>query len=417
MAIPLEIWKVFFPFWRVEARPDLPPASLIDLSRLLLLAALAAIAASALLRRRVEIVQHSVIRRAALLLTFSAFSGLLMSPNPTRGLIETLRLATHVMLLIVTCRLLTSTRRIELALQSVVACVLGLSLIALLQFTATSATAVADNLALSRPRATLLDTNILARYLAIGIVLSTVLLTTRRMTRGVLSVTAVAACLGLLVTLSRSGWVLVPLGWAMVWWWSERTARRRVAFACAVLLGGMWLVSVSMPTVSSRFGSLTLGVGALGARVALIDTGIRIFRDHLFLGSGLGSFQTVALAQYPFYLPFRGEYVTLSHTAFVTVAAELGLAGLALTTYLLVGLLRSFKASTTSATPAIRAYAVGALLAVVLIVVSAQSEGRLFEDPMFWIFAGILVSIERVVAPAPRLAGDEHPALAGRPTS
>ena len=287
----------------------------------------------------------------------------------------------------------------------------------MVQFTATSATAVADNLALSRPRATLLDTNILARYLAIGIVVSTVLLTTGRMTRGILSVTAVAACLSLLLTLSRSGWLLVPVGWAMVWWWSKRTARRRVALACAVLLGGMWLVSVSTPILSSRFGSLTLGVGALGARVALIDTGIRIFRDHLLFGAGLGSFQTVALAQYPFYLPFQGEYVTLSHTALVTIAAELGLTGLALTTYLFVGLLRSFRTSMASATPAIRSYAVGALLAVALIVVSAQSEGRLFEDPIFWIFAGVLVSIERVLASAPKPTGDEHLALAARPPS
>jgi hypothetical protein len=43
-------------------------------------------------------------------------------------------------------------------------------------------------------------------------------------------------------------------------------------------------------------------------------------------------------------------------------------------------------------------------MAVVLILVSAQAEGRLFEDPMFWIFAGVLVSIERGVGvggPAP----------------
>jgi len=340
-----------------------------------------------------------------------------MSPSPTRGLIEILRLAAHVMLLIVTCRLLTSTRRIELALQSLVACVLGLSCIALIQFATAGVAAGAGGLTVYRPSATVFDPNILARYLAIGIVLSTVLLTTPRMTRGVLVVTAVVACLALLLTLSRSGWLLVPFGWAMVWWWSKGRARRRVALACAVLLGGMWLVSVSLPAVSSRLGTLTLGLGALGARLALIDTGIRIFRDHLLLGAGLGSFQAVALAEYPMYLPFRGEYATLSHTAFVTVAAELGLAGLAVTTYLLAGLLGSFRTSTAAATPAIRSYALGSFLALALIVVSAQAEGRLFEDPMFWIFAGVLVSIERVVvAAAPRLERDERPVSARSPS-
>jgi putative inorganic carbon (HCO3(-)) transporter len=404
VTIPLEIWKAFFPFWRVDARPDLPPASLIDLSRLLLLAALAAIACSALLRRRTGIIRHNAVRWAVILLTFSALSAVVITPSPTRGHIETLRLATHVGVLIVTCRLLTSTRRIELALQALVVCVLGLSCIALIQFVAAAVGLSAGGLAGFRATATVFDPNILARYLAIGIVVSTMLLTGGRMTRGVLITTVVAACVSVLLTLSRTGWLLVLLGCAMVWWWSKGLARRRVALACAVLLGGMWVVSASLPAVSSRFGTLALGLGALGSRVALIDTGIRIFRDHLLLGAGLGSFQAVALAQYPAYLPFGGTYVTLSHTALVTIAAELGLAGLSLTTFLLIALFRSFSSSTRSATPATRSYAVSAFMAVVLILVSAQAEGRLFEDPMFWIFAGVLVSIERGVGvggPAP----------------
>ncbi len=399
VTVPLEIWKAFFPFWRVEARPDLPPTSLLDLSRLVLLAALVAYGCSAMLRGRLGIVRHTVVRRAALLLALFTFSTL-FGPTHMRGIIETGRLAVHMILLIAMCQLLTSTRRIELALQGFVGCVLGLSCITLIQFLTNNAAQI-SSLAVYRPSATVFDPNILARYLAIGIVLCTVLLTTSAMTRGVLLLTALLASLGLLLTLSRSGWLLVPLGLAVAWWWSSGRARRRLGLMSIVVLIGMLAVAVSLSMVSSRLGTLGQGISALGSRLALIDTGVRIFRDHLLLGAGLGSFQAVALAQYPGYLPFGGTYVTLSHTAFITIAAELGLAGLTLTTLLLVALARSCKASMVSHSPAHRAYATSAFVALAMIVGSAQTEGRLFEDPMLWIFIALLVSVERVVRATP----------------
>ncbi|GJQ23448.1 MAG: hypothetical protein HBSAPP01_12380 [Candidatus Brocadia sapporoensis] len=142
--------------------------------------------------------------------------------------------------------------------------------------------------------------------------------------------------------------------------------------------------------------SLSGGLDALGPRKDLIITGFHIYWDHLFFGTGIGSFVETAVNNYSFLLPYGGRYVTHSHCAFVTIMAELGTIGVMLLLLILKELYNSFVKAKASNMEPMRSYLLCSFFACVLIFVNAQSIGRLIEEPLLWVFMGMTIAIEEI---------------------
>lgn len=249
---------------------------------------------------------------------------------------------------------------------------------------------------MNRINVTFGDPNIYARYVAILIIISWLLIDRKLIRERLLQVCLVAGSAALLFTFSRSGWLSVPLGLALVWWFS-RGAGRAKNIGQALIIGTLAVVLFfSVGALKERAGSLASRSGALGPRLELIETGFQMFRDHPALGVGFGSFIKVAEEHYREFLPYGGLHVSASHTSLVTVMAELGTVGLALTLWIFGAAYKSFKQILRAGKEPHTTYALTCFVAIPLIVLSAQSEGRMFEEPILWVFLGMLIALERI---------------------
>ena len=96
--------------------------------------------------------------------------------------------------------------------------------------------------------------------------------------------------------------------------------------------------------------------------------------------------------------------VSLSHTALVTMAAELGSIGLGILVVFFIALYwrlpRISKALRFPSQPHVDTkqyyWEIFAVLAITAIFISAQGEGRFMEDPYLWILTGYLTAVRNV---------------------
>ena len=408
ITIPLEVSKLFFPFFLVEKTVDGRPVSVVELWRILLVIGGAGFFVLLLSapKDRVSLrvsLKHRVTLGALLLLIFCVAQGTLISPDRSRALIETARLASYLVLLVLTAGLLNTTKRIELALKSFLYSVLVLSVLGIYQYFTGSffwALGLVDwgGTGMNRINVTFGDPNILARFLAISVVVLFVLIDTQLIRKWLGGLAMVAGLLALLFTFSRGGWLLVPVGLAVVWWYSRGGARARLIGRGLIVATLAAVVFFSIAVLQERAETLAAGPVSLGQRVQLIDTGFQMYKDHPVLGVGFGSFGKVAFEGYREFLPYGGRRAPLflSHTALVTVMAELGTVGLALTFWIFGAAYKSFKQILIAGEEPRKTYALACFVALVLIVLSAQSEGRMFEEPILWVFLGMLIALEKI---------------------
>lgn len=404
VTIPLEISKLFFPFLLLERTIDGNPVSIVELWRIgLVIGALAYVYLLLSARRNrkaVLVMRHPVVLSSMAFLVYCAIQAALISPEGPKAWFESARLGAHVFLLIMTVGLLSSMRRFELALKSFVYSSLALALAGIYQYLSGEFfwnVWLKDLAGMDRINVTFADPNIYARYLAVFVIISWVLINTKLIGKHILQVCLVAGSAALLFTFSRSGWLLIPAGLAVVWWYSRGGARARI-IGGGLAIGTLAVVLFfSVGALQERAGSLAAGpASVLGQRVQLIDTGYQMFKEHPAFGIGLGSFGKVASEDYREFLPYGGEAANLSHTALVTVTAELGIVGLALTLWIFGATYKSFKATLTAGKEPHKTYALTCFVAIPIIVLSAQSEGRMFEEPILWVFLGMLIALERL---------------------
>ncbi|MDQ3859213.1 MAG: O-antigen ligase family protein [Actinomycetota bacterium] len=157
-----------------------------------------------------------------------------------------------------------------------------------------------------------------------------------------------------------------------------------VAVAVGVLAGGS----------DQPLGRLTSGRSELVADTA------RVIRDHPLIGVGIGN---EARASDHGERPRRrsGLVRTPSHTTPLTVAAELGIAGILLYVLLLAGVARLLVLARARDAP----LALGLGAALVVLVVHSLFYSGFFEDPLMWgavaVGAAALAAPARVVSPVP----------------
>jgi O-antigen ligase len=268
-----------------------------------------------------------------------------------------------------------------------------------------------DEAGLPRVNATFRDPNILARFLAFGTVAAVVLASRARVHWRLLFVAAIVlASATMPFTFSRQGWVLggLVLGVAFV----LATNRWRALALGAVAIGSFAVVVGLEPQVRERAnvlgqilttqpphvfdGRMLAFVNLLpldSARRYLVAAGFQMFFDHPIFGVGFGNFPASMLGHYrDFIVP---QFTTIdSHSSFVTIIAEQGLVGFALATWWAFEFVRSTARSARLLLR--RPYLVAAVLALLLILLASQFEGRLLQEPYAWLFLGVALGAQKI---------------------
>jgi O-antigen ligase len=266
-----------------------------------------------------------------------------------------------------------------------------------------------------RVNATFHDPNIFARFLAFSM-LSLVLLaadlevTLRQRCVWVAGLVAAAAVFPF--TYSRASWGFTLVVALVVIAVARR--KRRATALIGLIVAIFAAIALIDPSVLSRAALLAqnlespfrnraflarapwlqfLAVLPLDSvRQYLIGSGLIMFVDHPILGTGFGTFSHSLMTAYAGLVP-PGVDDTASHTSLVTVLAEMGLLGFLIV--IVAGY--SFVRSTIRATiqsPAVRTLVLAPAIAVLVIVLTSQYSGRLFEEPYLWLFLGLAYSAQ-----------------------
>lgn len=252
---------------------------------------------------------------------------------------------------------------------------------------------------IARVNATFVDPNIFARYLVLAIVANLILqyLNTETWKR----IVYIGSLLGLMgalaITLSRSGILTLAIVLVLM---ALLIPRKRMLQPIG-LLGLIGVVIMAMrPTIWQRLLTFREGFGALDdQRKYLWKAAWAMFTDHPIFGVGLGGFQNMFTTRYlhlKTVIP-DAEGATLSHTTILTIAAELGLMGLAALAWVWVAIIRVLR-SLRKLGPdgnGLERYipGVGYFLWITTVFISSQAEGRFLEDPMIWISMGMMVRL------------------------
>jgi O-antigen ligase len=272
----------------------------------------------------------------------------------------------------------------------------------------------APNAGVLRVNATFHDPNIFARFLAFSM-LTMVLLADLEATliqRGLWVAGAIAAALAFPFTYSRATWGITLVVALVVIAVARRKMRTvgLVGLAVAIFAG----IAVIDPSVLSRAALLAqnlespfknpvflerapwlrfLSVLPLDSvRQYLIGSGLIMFVDHPIFGIGFGTFSQSLLGPYAGLVP-AGVDDTASHTSLVTVVAETGLLGLAIVLVIVFSFVRSTWQATTRSTSE-RALVLAPAIGLIVILLTSQLSGRLFEEPYLWLFLGLAFSAQ-----------------------
>lgn len=255
--------------------------------------------------------------------------------------------------------------------------------------------------AAGRINATFVDANIYARFLVIGILATLIWMIARQKSWGnLLGLLSLMIQLTALVgTGSRTGWacaVFALVGLTLL------VPRKQIFLVLGGGLAAGLLALAIHPEFIVRLMDLKKGLAVAALeRQYLVQAGWDMFIHHPVYGVGLNGFQTMMFTQYPDLI--KNE-ISLSHTALLTTAAELGIIGVLGVVLFLVMTYRELFLSWSkrkisagiSGFPGNWLLTVFAVLSITIIFISAQGEGRFFEDPALWIFAGLLMALPKV---------------------
>jgi putative inorganic carbon (hco3(-)) transporter len=397
VMLPLEISALVIPFWQLERPIDGQPLSALSFARLAMAVAMAVGVLWSFKHRQLVLPRSRPLLFAGLLFVDYLLS-MIVSPAHTRALIEVVRLGSFVLFWVLTMPLLTTEAAIVRVSRTLILTGLVLGLMGIWEF---ATGRLLWNFALFvissalRPNATFVDPNNFARFLVIVVFFGILSGEKKPIYRYIGYFTSVICLVTLFFTGSRSAWVTLFIAVAGLIWWSGPSWRLRILLPVGGLVGVIILVILIVPSVGERLSSFQLGVGVLGERIFLIQAGWQMFLDHLALGIGLGGYQIGIQGEYARFV-WRGHTTSLSHTSLISVAAELGLVGLAITVGLFVSAYQLFRTAFKQLSTQQRSLALASWLGIVIILAASQGEGRLYEDPYLWLFLMLLTAIARV---------------------
>jgi O-antigen ligase len=225
------------------------------------------------------------------------------------------------------------------------------------------------------------DPSIYGRFLVVAIL--TVLVAAffgRRLLAWAALAVAVVTWVGLVPSFSQSSFVALAVGLvvAVGVLWGRRSLAPIAAVLVVVAIG-----SLVVPQVRHRVLGRATSSRATDGRSKLVSNGIRLALHHPVGGVGTGGFKR-GYANLT-HLKGKNPKAAASHDTPITVAAELGLPGLALFVWLIVAaFLVPFRVATRAGPVVTRGAALAFGLALVAIVTHSLFYNSLFEDPLFW---------------------------------
>jgi O-antigen ligase len=140
-----------------------------------------------------------------------------------------------------------------------------------------------------------------------------------------------------------------------------------------------------MVTLAGSFSFDRINIDTSG-RANLVSGGIHLFAQRPVYGYGSGSFPKA----YRQHVETRKAPVSVSHTEPITIAAEQGLAGLALYVALVAAALWTMATGLLSR-PSVARTAV--LATFVALLVHTMAYAGFFEDPITWVLLAVGVSL------------------------
>lgn len=319
---------------------------------------------------------------------------------PKDSLAETVRLVSMIITLYLVIAYVQDEKDLQRLGYTLIAVGAVLGLIAVVQyltewfFIPTSAVVINR-----RANTTFADPNIFARFLVVTFLFSVAEL--ERRTTWLSRVMPILAILlqgaGLGITGSRGG--ILALGVASLIFVVLIPRRKFTLSGMVCMILAIIAAAVLNPAIMARIESLRTGLlsASGGIREYLWRSGMAMVRDHPVTGIGVGAFGVAFTTIYPYFNPYSTFYVSLSHTAVLTVLAETGLVGFTVL-YFLFGktLQRGWDISRTLNHERLRFLSACIVAGVIAIFVSAQGEGRLYEEPLLWILWAMLVSISQL---------------------
>lgn len=250
-----------------------------------------------------------------------------------------------------------------------------------------------------RANATFADPNILARFLVVTFLFAVNELerqdTWRKRLLPLLAILLQGAGLG--ITGSRGG--VLALGVATLVFALLIPKRKFTISAMLVMVIAVVVAAMVNPVIANRLESLRKGLLSASGEIReyLWRTGIAMVRDHPFFGVGVGAFGVAFTTIYPYFNPYSTFYVSLSHTAALTILAETGFVGFSVFYFLFAKTLqRGWDISRDSRLDRLRFSNASIVAGVVAILVSAQGEGRLYEEPLLWLLWAALIAVTRL---------------------
>jgi putative inorganic carbon (HCO3(-)) transporter len=243
------------------------------------------------------------------------------------------------------------------------------------------------------------DPNILGRFLMIAIVAALVYLWVARRGRHVAILTIALAVMaaGLVVTFSQSSAVGLIVAIALV-------ALRLAGWRRTVLIGALALVGFGAPAivlsdgVREKVSSVKGLASGGGGRLDLVKGGIDLWETAPVTGIGLGAFAERYRETFTQRDRARTR-VFVSHTAPVTVLAELGIVGFGLFLLVCIAVVATlWRASRPRDGTGLAAWVVLAVVAGIF--VHALFYSGLFEDPYIWILCGLGAALATSRVPA-----------------
>jgi len=226
------------------------------------------------------------------------------------------------------------------------------------------------------------DPSIYGRFLVVAILAALVVVLARLPARVALpaAVAVVATWLGLVISFSQSSFVALTAGVLVA---AAFTWERRVVLGLGALAATLVVAGLAAPQVRAELRQDL--DRATSGRASLVTNGIRIAADNPVAGVGLGGF----VRAYADLTGLEGEQprTAASHNTPVTVAAELGLPGLALLLWLVGAALVTTLRRTSRSFAGRMSLIVG--LGVLAIFVHSLFYAAFFEDPMTWGLLGL----------------------------
>jgi putative inorganic carbon (HCO3(-)) transporter len=230
------------------------------------------------------------------------------------------------------------------------------------------------------------DPNVYGRYLALVIVvaMAALLWVKERRAFALLTVLVALLWLGLAETFSQSSFIALLAGLSVLaairWSWRWTLAAVLVGLVGVVLV--VTLVGGNTINSSNLFDRINIDTSG---RANLVSGGLDLFAERPLQGYGSGSFQDA----YRDHRENKDVPVSVSHTEPVTIAAEQGLAGLAVYLALIGVALWTMLSGPGLASPG-RA---GVLAAFVALLVHTMAYAGFFEDPIAWVLLAIGASL------------------------